>query len=138
MAAIMSKERKQRKEWKTLQREREREREREKQSEREWRKRKGKFGIRGRESERDEREREGVWEGVWHVVCCDWLSGLGFNNIRQHQQQQQKQTSTPTHIHTLSLSLSLSIFAAMSECNPVLWPRRIRICMLLSLKTFSL
>ena len=134
MAAIMSKERKQRKEWKTLQRERERERE--KQSEREWRKRKGKFGIRGRERERWEREGECEREcDTWGVVI-DWVvwgsttyGNTNNNNKNKHQHQ---------HIYTHTLSLSLSIFAAMSECNPVLWPRRIRICMLLSLKTFSL
>ena len=105
MAAIMSKERKQWKEWKALHRERERERE--KQSEREWRKRKGKFGIWGRERERerDEREREGVWEGVTRGVL--WL--VEWFGVQQHTATPTTKTSTPTptHIHTLSLSLSL-------------------------------
>ena len=134
MAAIMSKERKQRKEWKTLQRERERERE--KQSEREWRKRKGKFGIRGRERERDERERGSVRGSVTRGVL--WL--VEWFGVQQHTATPTTTTKTNinTNTYTHTLSLSLSIFAAMSECNPVLWPRRIRICMLLSLKTFSL
>lgn len=85
--------------------------------------RKQEMGMwRGEEAERDwvlreEGECKKKGKGSWwcHVAWLEWKSGLGF--------QQRARESTTT----------LSLSPAMSESNPVLWPRRIRICVSFSL-----
>lgn len=77
--------------------------------------------VRKREEEDQEQECKKRGKGSWwcHVAWLEWKSGLGaFNNKSKEQR--------------------VSLSPAMSERNPVLWPRRIRICVSFSLYHFFL